>query len=951
MSAAPNEKGRRRTAHVQNTAPAPRRQARTAVGSDVIRSKHGSETAWRRKGARRRGLSAPTSPPRLRPSRRRRAGGASQVRLRSALSRSRERAQASARQLGARGRPGRRGALAPPGGAAVCPFLSNGGVLPWFSFGGARRGGPPQAPLLLLSFLRFPPSPQLGMEELAQQRRYLSGAQKRKPARPAPEAPHKLPRAACSLLLAGPEATGPEMELELDGPSRRNGEDCPLSGGALDLSVTRHAQQALLPEPPRAPDQEDIGLLDRWRLTEGQKRAILASRWVPPSNFQFPKRLMGSGASQKYRRCSAQLLQDYQFARYSRHLDGVFCGPCFVFNSNKETVLVSTPLKDWSNGKKILERHSRSKEHGRAAVKTEAFVAYELKKKLSERGQLALKRMVKLILLCGRHDILLGLGPTVTKTLDTLSRYMAELDPLLQENLSSGSCATRQSSERTQEELIKLIGLQIQSKVLARVRDAKFFGLIIGGSSERSGSLSLSLRYVHRPSEGPVEIREDPVDFIEAPGAAESLPELFLQRMTAWGLQKELLRAYSYRGPGPHGGQRTRICTLLPGAICSASVHQLPAAVLYSCDLRPVTKLLGTLSKISPVLRSSAELLSPGLLAPRAFLDVSSYPGEGDDAPEEVRGRAGPRHPHLADVLRAFRDEYPAILNALQKAAENCGDAESLFYSVTKFDFLVTLVSVEFILSCTKSLPLDVQQLDPDLLHLSAEANLILQRLRKMKEKDDPGFEVLYDDVKLLAASVGVEESPPLICGRPVSPDAFSTQDLREGYRTSLFNPFLDHVMSELQEQLLVGSPRFLAQYLIPDKLPLLESQEAEAALCDAFQGDLPSLDSFHLELQRWRANWTEVPREEWPSSLLSALQHLNPVCFPSVNVALSVLATMPISVPSGEQASQALERARMWQRNPGKASQLPGLALMSIHQDIEVDVDQVLRGLHLFTL
>ncbi|XP_051856939.1 52 kDa repressor of the inhibitor of the protein kinase-like [Antechinus flavipes] len=786
------------------------------------------------------------------------------------------------------------------------------------------------------------------MEELAQQRRYLSGAQKRKPARPAPEAPHKLPRAASSLLPAGREAPGPEMEL--DGPSRKKGEDGALGGGALDLSVTRQAQQASPPEPPRAPDQEDIGLLDRWRLTEGQKRAILASRWVPPSNFQFPKRLMGSGASQKYRRCSAQLLQDYQFARYSRHLDGVFCGPCFVFNSNKETVLVSTPLKDWSNGKKILERHSRSKEHGRAAVKTEAFAAYELKKKLSERGQLALKRMVRLILLCGRNDILLGPGPTVTKALDTLSRHMAELDPPSQENPSSGPCAGRQSSERTQEELIQLIGLQIQSKVLARVRDAKFFGLIVGGGSGRSSSLSLSLRYVHRPGEGPVEICEDPVDFIEAPGAAESLLELFLQRMSAWGLQKELLRGYSYRGPGPRRGRWARICTLLPGAVCSASGPQLPAAVLHSCDLRPVTKLLDALSKTWLALRSSAELLSPGLLAPGAFLDVGGHPGEGGDAPEEGGGPAGPRHPHLADVLRAFRDEYPAILGALRKAAEHCGDAESLFYSVTKFDFLVTLVSVESILSCIKSLPLDLQRGDPDLLHLSAEANLVLQRLRKMKDKDDPGFEGLYDDVKLLAASVGVAESPPLVCGRPVSPDAFNAQDLREGYRTSLFIPFLDHVMSELQEQLLDGSPRFLAQYLIPAKLPLLESQEAEAALHDAFQGDLPSPDTFHLELQRWRANWTEVPREERPSSLLNALQHLNPVRFPSINAALSVLATMPISVAPGERASRALERARRWQRDPGKASQLPGLALMAIHQDVEVDVDQVLRGLHLFT-
>ncbi|XP_027728285.1 52 kDa repressor of the inhibitor of the protein kinase-like [Vombatus ursinus] len=793
------------------------------------------------------------------------------------------------------------------------------------------------------------------MEEPALQRKQVSGAQKRKMSSPAQEGAQKLPRApSCSLDLH----EDPDAEQEME----PNGQEQPLSGEALDLSVTTQVPLGVASTGAAqgAPDGEDIGLLNRQSLTHRQRRGILAGRWLPPSNFQFPRRLMGSGASQKYRRCSAQLLQDYPFAHYSRHLDGVFCGPCFVFNSNKEAILVSAPLKDWSNSKKILERHSRSKEHGQAAVKTEAFAALERKKQLSERGQHPLKQMIKLILLCGRHDITLGPRPAVAKTLSTLCRYMAELDPLWKESLKGGPCAAPEASEHTLEELIRLTGLQIQSRVLARVKAAGFFSLIVGGSSEPSTkenvSLSLSLRYVHRPEGGPVEIREDPVDFVEASGeAAESLSELFLQRVTAWGLQKELLRGYGHRGGCPRRGQWAGIHELFPEAVCSASaMHQLTAAVIRSCVLRPVTKLLDTLSRISLVLKSSAEHLGPWPLALRAFLGDDSDPGEEDeeDGTEKVWGTAGPRHPHLADVLSSFRDEYAQVLEALQTLAEDDGEAERLFYSITKFDFLVTLVCVAFVLSCTKALHLDLhpQRVDADLIRLSEEANLLLQRFRKMQDKEDPAFESLYDDVRLLAAGVGVKESPPLTCGRLASPEAFGAQDLREGYRTSLFIPFLDHAISELQEQLLDSCPRFLVQYLIPDKLPLLDGQEAEAAVYEAFRGDLPSLDSFCLELRSWRANWTEVPREDRPSSLLGTLQHLNPVCFPSINAALSILATMPISVPPGERSSRALQRAKMWQRNPGKGNPLTGLALISIHQDIPVDVDQVLGGLHLFT-
>uniref|UniRef100_K7E066 52 kDa repressor of the inhibitor of the protein kinase-like n=1 Tax=Monodelphis domestica TaxID=13616 RepID=K7E066_MONDO len=774
----------------------------------------------------------------------------------------------------------------------------------------------------------------------------LWGARKRKPSPPASGTSPKLPRTWASLLLL-PEDPDPDAEQEAqpEGAAGRTPMSSLGSGEALDLSVSRQWAGAMV---GAGAGQEDLGLLQRHSLTEGQKRGILGGRWLPPSSFQFPRRLMGSGAGQKYRRCSVQLLQDYPFAHYSRHLDGVFCGPCFVFSSNKEAILVSTPLKDWSNSKKILERHSRSKEHGWVALQTQAFAAVEHKKQLAERGQRALKQMVRMVLLCARQDLSLGGRLPVTKALDALSRSLAELDPLLREGLSQAPCGTPGAPEQLQEQLIQLIGLQIQDRVLARVRAAGFFSLLVDMSVQKN--VILSLRYVHWSREGRVEIREDPVEFVGASDLPEgSLAELCLQRITAWGLRKELARGFSYHGP--RSGQLARIRDVLPKAISSASTkHQMTTAILRSCSLRPVTKFLDTLTKVSLVLTSSAERLSPQSPALKAFLDGDSDPGEEeeekDPPPEVVGGREGPQGPPPVHLLSSFRSEYPAILEALCKMAEDHGDAERLFFSITQFDFLVALVCVESVLSCMKPLQLDLQRGENDLIHLSKEAQLVLQRCQKMRDKEDPEFTLLYDDVRGLAASVGVAEAPPRICGRPVSLEAFSTEDLREGYRTSLFVPFLDHVIAELREQLLECSPRFLAQLLVPDRLPLLEGEGTEAELYDAFQGDIPDSDHFHEELQRWRARWTEVPRKDWPRSLLAALQYLSPGCYPGIHTALSVLATMPIGGPSGEQSSQVLRRAKTWQRSPGKGSRLTGLALMDVHRDMEVDTDQVLGDL-----
>lgn len=78
-----------------------------------------------------------------------------------------------------------------------------------------------------------------------------------------------------------------------------------------------------------------------------------------------------------------------------------------MFNNSKEAVLISIPLKDWSNGKKILERHSKSKEHVLAIAKSDEFIAFEHKKKLTDCNQHALKQIVKITILCGRQNILM----------------------------------------------------------------------------------------------------------------------------------------------------------------------------------------------------------------------------------------------------------------------------------------------------------------------------------------------------------------------------------------------------------------------------------------------------------------------------------------------------------------------------------------------------------------
>lgn len=76
-----------------------------------------------------------------------------------------------------------------------------------------------------------------------------------------------------------------------------------------------------------------------------------------------------------------------------------------------------------------------------------------------------------------------------------------------------------------------------------------------------------------------------------------------------------------------------------------------------------------------------------------------------------------------------------------------------------------------------------------------------------------------------------------------------------------------------------------------------------------------------------------DVPRQEQPNHILASLQHLNLICYPSINTALSVLATtlatIPVHVPPGKWESHS-DRGTL-EGSKG----LSGLALTCIPQDI----------------
>ena len=162
-------------------------------------------------------------------------------------------------------------------------------------------------------------------------------------------------------------------------------------------------------------------------------------------------------------------------------------------------------------------------------------------------------------------------------------------------------------------------------------------------------------------------------------------------------------------------------------------------------------------------------------------------------------------------------------------------------------------------------------------------------------------------------------------------------RDVKQHYYRNLFLPFLDHMITEVKEQLIEPRPRLLAQYLI----------STVAWKCRRKR-------SLHCIRQRLCLRWkggrtleTEVAGYTGEGKASHSMWY--PVCYAEgvisiIYTALTILATMPVSAATAEWSFSLLKRLKTWLWNTMMQDPLTGLSLMNFHHEIPVDIDNVLR-------
>lgn len=122
---------------------------------------------------------------------------------------------------------------------------------------------------------------------------------------------------------------------------------------------------------------------------------------------------------------------------------------------------------------------------------------------------------------------------------------------------------------------------------------------------------------------------------------------------------------------------------------------------------------------------------------------------------------------------------------------------------------------------------------------------------------------------------------------------------------------------------------------------PLTPSQLEEVVL------SYPNIDSpasFASEYERWFRNWTnDEERAKVVSDFAEAYQAADSDLFPGIHAVMKISATRPSSTAGNERAFSAMKRLKTYMRSTMTTERLNGLAMLHIHQDRQVNIDQVI--------
>ncbi|WAR26177.1 LOW QUALITY PROTEIN: P52K-like protein [Mya arenaria] len=288
--------------------------------------------------------------------------------------------------------------------------------------------------------------------------------------------------------------------------------------------------------------------------------------------------------------------------------------------------------------------------------------------------------------------------------------------------------------------------------------------------------------------------------------------------------------------------------------------------------------------------------------------------------------------------------QAPTVVTTLDRLADE-GDRRLRYINFTNFEFIVTLVAIEHLLSALVPLSNMLQAKDCDLLHAANDTRGVMVLLQA-ERNDDEVWISLFQKAVDIAGDVNVIPAAPRRYGRQQNrPNA--PGNTSEFWKRNMYLPFVDHLLVELETRLMQGHGRFCAPKLLP--LKIQNDGLPRESINDVYQAFHACLDVdetiFVRECERWRMWWTDaalaVDRPAAPASLAESITLASKALYPSIRHCLTLLMVMPVSTATVERSFSVMRRVKTYLRSTMGTERLSGLGRMNVYKDREISAER----------
>ena len=737
----------------------------------------------------------------------------------------------------------------------------------------------------------------------------------------------------------------------------------------------------------------DIGLFLGKKLSSCEMFDVIQNLWKPEETYEYPITMEGSGLGKPKRkkRFVKNWLKQYNWLAYSKLYDGAFCIPCVFFghshghNGEKLCNLYSQPLTFWTSASTKLANHNCPKPsggslHGEAVLRMTSFLmvkrgrAQAINVELDNRRKLQIQKnrsklssIAKSVAFCGKQTIALR-GHRDDETVKDTSWNMGNFQELLNFRVDSGDEILEEhfrtapknatyKSKTTQNELIECFGNQITDRIISEVKKGGIFSIIADETPDiaKREQLALSLRFVD--SNG--LIQEKFIKFIECDTgtSANAIVEKLKTALRDLGLEVKDIRGQGYDGASNMSGQKAGVAKVFndenPFALfvhCFA--HRLNLVVADACKLIVIKNMMDTVRCVSEFFEypKRAELLREYII---------KYTPE--NLHETLLDVCKTRWIARIDGLERFEDMYEVIMMTLQTIRDNMGGhwnddsrnlASSLFNACSEFSFLLALVVAKYFLYLLLPLTAGLQEREIDIMKAYGQVNFVKKCLQEGKARIETVHKELFARAKVMGDFTGSQPKIPRVCNRSAYRHNYNISNEEDYYRVATTIPFLNYIINEIDERFgnepstVVKGFSIVPSMVVNSDSAIDDWKISFMEFAKVYENDLECMNTLVPELLMWQTYWCKEFRGDLPSTVAATLKCIFPIksSFPNIYSALRVLATIPVTSCECERAISVLRRLKTYLRSKMGQGRLNGLALMSIHRDLPLDIDDVIN-------